>query len=103
MYRIHFQANTGLWVVQMSIFGIFWRTVNTGQSKFEKLEQAEAYVTERGINQMYRAAPAPITKPSIFTTEAQPAQQQAQPFRPDVWHTRHQERSWPPRGVSIAN
>jgi hypothetical protein len=55
MYRIIFDSQKAQWVVELLSWTLLWRRVN-GKS-YETLAQAEAYVTEVGLDDAYRRQP----------------------------------------------
>lgn len=65
MFRIHFQPRGGFWCVQFERFGMFWETVKVPKEgtnvnpgleplKFDTYEDADNYVVDKGIDQIYR-------------------------------------------------
>lgn len=59
-FRIHFAPEGSFWCLQFSRLGWFWTTAMEHKSlgertilRFDTFEQADAYVTERGIDAAY--------------------------------------------------
>ena len=52
MYRISFVPQSARWVVQLQVFGLFWRTVQT--EDFTTFHAAEQFVERVGLPSVYR-------------------------------------------------
>ena len=55
MFRIHFNEETARWEIQFLRWGFLWSPVHEGRERvnFLTLAEAEAFVKERGIEEMY--------------------------------------------------
>lgn len=51
MIRLHFDVDTGMWLIQMLKFGMFWMTVQN--QAFDNHDDACAYITSKGLNKVY--------------------------------------------------
>ena len=62
MYRIHFDPKIGRFVIQVLVWGIFWKSLKKLTEKmdsvevhsFQKLNEAMAHVSEIGLDKLYQ-------------------------------------------------
>lgn len=72
MYRIHFDPNTSMFVVQFLVWGFFWQTCHARcdepvavKLQFETYAEACKWVSDKGIPEAYEVQPKPRT---LYTT-----------------------------------
>jgi hypothetical protein len=57
MYRIHFDHRTGMFVIQVLYWGLFWTTVRSADNEglsFKTFSEATKHVTAVGLDQLYQ-------------------------------------------------
>lgn len=55
MYRIIFDADKALWVIELCKFTLYWKRVK--DKEFDTLAKAEEYAVEVGLDTAYRRQP----------------------------------------------
>lgn len=70
MYRILLDTNTSKWIIQISGYFIFWKTLrrrtdNQEAEQFDNFDEAMAFVQKTGIERVYQYAGPDHHAPSI--------------------------------------
>jgi hypothetical protein len=81
MYRIHFDHNIGRFVIQVLVYGFFWRDVAKSRddepiserATFSRLEEAKNYVKLIGLDKLYDDKSADRYRQHMSLTSAQGA------------------------------
>lgn len=63
MYRIIFDADKALWVIELCKFTLYWKRVKG--KEFDTLAKAEEYAVEVGLDTAYRRQPTMVGSISI--------------------------------------